>query len=148
VQRARFNRRKRKYAWLEHHSRCTVKRGKCKWEQCPGRNREELTDRDRPVRKSYLTHYKCVQCSMKFGKDHYFCNDFSNNDTRNSLFFSRVFARDPLKPQVLNVEYVKPQNFNRWMNERAEPVVTVTVRKLVNRRIFLLCLFLLSVEYS
>ena len=44
VQRARFNRRKRKYAWLEHHSRCTVKRGKCKWEQCPGRDREELTD--------------------------------------------------------------------------------------------------------
>ena len=30
VQRARFNRRKRKYTWLEHHSRCTVKRGKCK----------------------------------------------------------------------------------------------------------------------
>ena len=36
VQRARFNRRKRKYPWLEHHSRCTVQRRKCKWEQCPG----------------------------------------------------------------------------------------------------------------
>ena len=28
VQRARFNRRKCKFAWLEHHSKCTVKRGK------------------------------------------------------------------------------------------------------------------------
>ena len=96
VQRARFNRRKRKYAWLEHHSRCTVKRGKCKWEQCPGRDREELTDRDRAVRKSYLTHYKCVQCSMKFGKDHYFCNDFSNNDTRNchDLYHKKYHGKD------------------------------------------------------
>ena len=83
VQRARFNGRKRKHAWLEHHSRYTVKRGKCKWEQCPGRDREELTDRDRSVRVSYHTHYKCVQCSMKFGKDQYFCNDFSNGVTRN-----------------------------------------------------------------
>ena len=83
VQRARFNRRKRKYTWLEHHSCCTVKRGKCKWEQCPGRDRDNLTDRDRPVRVSYHTHYKCVQCSMKFGTDHYFCNDYSKHDTRN-----------------------------------------------------------------
>ena len=83
VQRARFNRRKRKFAWLEHHSRCTVKRGKCKWEQCTGLDRDNLTDRDRPVRVSYHTHYKCVQCSMKFGTDHYFCNGFSNDITRN-----------------------------------------------------------------
>ena len=83
MQRHRFNIRKRKYAWLEHHSKCTVKRGKCKWEECPGRDREELTDRDRSVRVSYHTHYKCVQCSMKFGKDQYFCNDFSNGVTRN-----------------------------------------------------------------
>ena len=83
VQRARFNRRKRKYAWLEHHSRCTVKRGKCKWEQCPGLNRDNLTDRGKAVRVPYKTHYKCVQCSMKFGSDHYFCNDYSKHDTRN-----------------------------------------------------------------
>ena len=37
MQRHRFNTRKRKYAWLEqHHSHCTVKQGKCKWENCPG----------------------------------------------------------------------------------------------------------------
>ena len=69
MQRHRFNTRKRKYAWLEHHSKCTVKRGKCKWEECPGRDREELTDRGKAVRVSYHTHYKCVQCSMKFGTD-------------------------------------------------------------------------------
>ena len=33
VQRVQFNRQKRKYAWLEHHSKCTVKRGKYKYEQ-------------------------------------------------------------------------------------------------------------------
>ena len=58
MQRHRFNTRKRKYAWLEHHFKCTVKRGKCKWENCPGRNRDDLIDRNCPVRKSYLTHYK------------------------------------------------------------------------------------------
>ena len=82
MQRHRFKTRKRKYAWLEHHSKCTVKRGKCKWEECPGWDRN-LIDRGKTVRKPYSTHYKCVQCSMKFGSDHYFCNDFSNNITRN-----------------------------------------------------------------
>ena len=43
MQRHRFNTRKRKYAWLEHHSKCTVKRGKCKWEECPGLRRDNLT---------------------------------------------------------------------------------------------------------
>ena len=39
MQRARFNRQKRKYAWLEHHSVYTKDRGRCRWEQCPGRKR-------------------------------------------------------------------------------------------------------------
>ena len=94
VQRARFNRRKRKYAWLEHHSRCTVKRGKCKWEECPGWNRN-LIDRGKTVRKPYSTHYKCVQCSMIFGSDHYFCNDYSKHDTRNchDLYHKRYHGK-------------------------------------------------------
>ena len=66
VQCARFNRRKRKYTWLEHHSRCTVRRGKCKWEQCPGWDQDNLKCNDKTVQKPYSTHYKCVQCSMKF----------------------------------------------------------------------------------
>ena len=37
---------------------------------------------------------------------------------------------------------------NRWMKEKAEPAVMVTVRKLINRQICLLSLFLQSVEYS
>ena len=41
---------------MEHHSCCTVKRGKCKWENCPGCNRDDLTDRDRPVQMPYTTH--------------------------------------------------------------------------------------------
>ena len=36
MQQHQFNARKRKCVWLEHHSKCTVKHGKCKWEQCPG----------------------------------------------------------------------------------------------------------------
>ena len=84
VQGAQFNRRKRKYAWLEHHYPCcTVKRGNRKWEQCPGPSCDDLIGRNRPVRKPYLIHYKCVQCSLGFGTDHYFCNDFSLGDTRN-----------------------------------------------------------------
>ena len=67
---------------LEHHSKCTVKRGKRKWEQCPGLSRDNLTDRNRPVHVLYHTHYKCVQCSMQFGKAHYFCYFFVD-DTRN-----------------------------------------------------------------
>ena len=58
MQRHRFNTRKRKYAWLEHHSKCTVKRGKCKWEQCPGWKRDDLKCNDKAVRKPYSTHYK------------------------------------------------------------------------------------------
>ena len=83
MQRHRFNTRKIKYTRLEHHSCCTVKRGNCKWENCPGWNRDDLKCKGKTVRKPYSTHYKCVQCSMKFGTDHYFCNDFSHGDTRN-----------------------------------------------------------------
>ena len=61
MQRHRFNTRKRKYAWLEHHSKCTVKRSKCKWEECPGLRRDNLTDRGKAVRVPNKTHYKCVQ---------------------------------------------------------------------------------------
>ena len=78
VQRARFNRRKRKYAWLEHHSMCSKDRGRCNWENCPGRTRTT-----KEANRSYDTRYKCIECSMKFGKDQYFCNDFSNGVTRN-----------------------------------------------------------------
>ena len=84
VQRARFNRQKHKFAWLEHHSLChsccTVKRGKFKWERCPGLSRDDLTDRNKPVCVPYHRYYKCVQCSLQFGKDHYFCNAFSLGD--------------------------------------------------------------------
>jgi hypothetical protein len=80
----RFNTQKRKYAWFEHHSCCTVKHGKCKWEQCPGLSRDNLTDRNRPVLcVPYHTHHKCIQYSMQFGKAHYFFNGFSLDDTRN-----------------------------------------------------------------
>ena len=78
VQRARFNRRKRKYAWLEHHSVCNTDCRRCNWEKLPGR-----TQTTKEANQSYDTRYKCVECSMKFGKDHYFCNDFSNGVTRN-----------------------------------------------------------------
>ena len=74
----------------------TVKQGKCNRENCPGRNRDDLTDRNRPVRKSYLTHYKFIQCSMQFGTDHYFCNDFSQDDTRNcqDLYHKKYHGKD------------------------------------------------------
>ena len=49
VQCFQFNTQKKKYALLEHHSCCIVKQGRCKWEKCPGCNRDDLTDRDRPV---------------------------------------------------------------------------------------------------
>ena len=56
MQHARFNIRKRNYAWLEHHSKCTVKHGKCTWEQGPGlsRGRDNLTDRKRLYRSHTL----------------------------------------------------------------------------------------------
>ena len=78
-----FNTREIKYAWLEHHPKCTVKRGKCRWEQCPWLSGDNLTDRNRPVRASYHTYYRYIQCSMQIGKPHYFCNDFIFVDTRN-----------------------------------------------------------------
>ena len=84
VQRARFNRRKRKYAWLEHHSRCTVQRGKCKSEQCPGWKRDDLKCNDKAVRKPYSTHYKCVQCSMQFGTEHYFESSLPSTSVKGS----------------------------------------------------------------
>ena len=62
MQRHRFNTRKRKYAWLEHHSKYTVKRGKCKWEERPGRDRDNLTDRDRSVRVSHRKKYSGLPC--------------------------------------------------------------------------------------
>ena len=80
MQRAKFNRQKRKFDWLEHHhSKCTVKRGKCKWDQCPRWKRDDLKCDDKTAWKPYVTHYECVECSMKFGTDRYFCNEFSLN---------------------------------------------------------------------
>ena len=90
VQRARFNRRKRKYSWLEHHSVCNIYRGRCNWENCPGRTRTT-----KEANRSYDTRYKCIECSMKFGKDQYFCNDFSNGVTRNchDLYHKRYHGK-------------------------------------------------------
>ena len=68
-----FNIQKRKYAWLEHHSDCALDYGRCKWEKCPRRKRINTKEADR----SCDTRYKCVQCSMEFRKDWYFCNDYT-----------------------------------------------------------------------
>ena len=91
VQRARFNRRKRKYPWLEHHSMCNTDRGRCNWENCPGRTRTT-----KEANRSYDTRYKCIECSMKFGKDQYFCNDFSKGVTRNChvLYHKKYHGKD------------------------------------------------------
>ena len=78
VQRARFNRRKRKYAWLEHHSVCNTDCGRCNWEKLFGR-----TQTTKEANQSYDMRCKCVECSMKFGRNHYFCNDFSLGSVQN-----------------------------------------------------------------
>ena len=78
MQRHQFNTRKRKYAWLEHHSMCNKYRGRCNWENCP--ERKQTT---KEANQSYDTRYKCIECNMRFGKNQYFCNDFSNGITRN-----------------------------------------------------------------
>ena len=44
----------------------------------PGR-----TQTTKEANRSYDTRCKCVECSIQFGKDHYFCNDFSLGITRN-----------------------------------------------------------------
>ena len=78
MQQHRFNTWKRKYVWLEHHSMCNKDRGRCNWEKCPGRKHTT-----KEANQSYDTRYKCVECSFQFGRNQYFCNDFSNGVTRN-----------------------------------------------------------------
>ena len=62
---------------MEHHSVCNKDCGRCNWSKYPGRKRTTKEAN----RSYYDTRYKCVECSMRFGKDHYFCNDFSTTIT-------------------------------------------------------------------
>ena len=91
MQRHQFNTRKKKYTWLEHHSVCNKDHGRCNWEKCPGWNQTT-----KEANRSYDTRYKCVECSMRFGKDHYFCNDFSLDVTRNcnDLYHKKYHWKD------------------------------------------------------
>ena len=73
VQQFRFNKWKRKYSWLEHHLVCALDHGRCKWEKCPGKKQINMKE----GKISYGARYTCVQCSMDFGKDQYFCNDYN-----------------------------------------------------------------------
>ena len=75
VQRARFNRWKRKYFWLEHHLLCNKKKGRCRSENCPGLNRV-LTDRVKKIKEPLDTRYQCMlQCSLQFASPTHFCDN-------------------------------------------------------------------------
>ena len=58
---------KRKHPWRVHQSMATNKRKRCCWKDCPGRT--EQADQN-----PYKTIMKCEECSIKEGRDMYFCN--------------------------------------------------------------------------
>ena len=57
---------KRKHPWRVHQSMATVRK-RCCWKDCPGR-----TEQDSKL--PYYTIMKCEECSIKEGRDMYFCN--------------------------------------------------------------------------
>ena len=74
-QRWTHNSNKRRFGdWYSHHPQCQPNRRDCCYEDCPGRDcilyRKDKLREPRP----FESHYKCIDCSLKFGKEMFFCN--------------------------------------------------------------------------
>jgi hypothetical protein len=61
----------RKSPWRIRQSKAVAKKGRCGWEDCPGK----LASKGIHPRSSD-THMRCEECSARLGKDMYLCNGF------------------------------------------------------------------------
>ena len=61
----------RKSPWCMHQSKVVAKKGKCRWDNCPGK----LASKAKYPRVSD-THMHCKECSARLGKDIYLCNSY------------------------------------------------------------------------
>ncbi len=58
--------------WCIHQSEVMVKKGRCGWEDCPGK----LASKEANPRSSD-TYMHCEECCVRLGKDVYLCNCFN-----------------------------------------------------------------------
>ena len=80
MQRHRFNRQKRKYTWLDYHSKyAQLLRDVANTSIIKGGNVHILID----CRSHDNNGYTCAQWSIQFGTNQYSCNDYSQGAVRN-----------------------------------------------------------------
>jgi hypothetical protein len=61
----------RKLPWRIHQSEVVAKKGRCGWEDCPGKLASKGI-----CPCSSNTHMRCKECIARLGKDMYLCNSF------------------------------------------------------------------------
>jgi hypothetical protein len=64
--------KQRKLPWRIHQSKVVAKKGRCEWEDCPGKLASKAT-----YPCSSDTYMHCKECSVRLGKDVYLCNGFN-----------------------------------------------------------------------
>jgi len=79
----RMNKKKKSYSWYNHQSECQEEKAECKFEDCPGRQREFYRiGGARRAPRPHDTKYKCIECSIANKKDMHFCNDIKKKETK------------------------------------------------------------------
>ncbi len=63
----------RKLPWHMHQSKAVLKKGKCRWDNCPGKLMSKAA-----YPRSSDTHMCCKECSAHWGKDVFLCNGYVN----------------------------------------------------------------------
>jgi hypothetical protein len=58
--------------WRIHQSEAVAKRGRCGWEDCPGKLASKAA-----YPRSSNTYMRCKECSVRLGKDVFLCNGFN-----------------------------------------------------------------------
>ena len=79
----RMNKKKKSYLWYTHHSECQEGRpGVCSYEDCLGRQRVFYRRGVQRAPRPHDTRYKCIECSIEYKTDMYFCNHIPKNETK------------------------------------------------------------------
>ena len=64
--------KQRTLPWRIHQSEAVAKRGRCGWEDCPGKLASKAA-----YPRSSDTYMRCEECSMRLGKEVFLCNGFN-----------------------------------------------------------------------
>ncbi|KAL7526484.1 hypothetical protein ACHAXR_001514 [Thalassiosira sp. AJA248-18] len=65
----RLRHKQKKSEWRTHQSISCEKKGRCQWENCPGKKKSQAM-----VKRTYDTYMRCEECSARLGKNMFLCN--------------------------------------------------------------------------